>query len=232
MMTRIFGTCLEAHGETKRTLFEMGTRNPSDSVQDKAVAGDPDYEMLELRGYDFKISDIASVDQFIDELSLSREYIDAEFGERVYGQWANPGGSWRHREEVWKPFLEKKTGKFAYTYNERMSQALQIVLRELEERPNSRQCVVPVFWPADVYSLGGVRRIPCSMFYQFVRRRGELELYYVMRSCDFMTHFPYDLALAIRLQQHAARYLQISTSFFHMYIISLHAFVKDLKGVF
>lgn len=231
-MTRVFTSAVEAYEEIKRTLSEMGTKVAVETMQDKNVEGEEGYRTLELRGYDFKIMDTSTRRQLVKHLKLNEEYITMEFSERVCAsQYLNPGDAWKSRREVWEQFLEKND-RFSYTYNQRMRPFYQHVLEELKMHPHSRQGIIPLFWQQDVYAIGGIRRVPCSMFYQFVRRDGQLEMYYVMRSCDFITHFPYDIILAMEIQNHAAQYLGEKPGVFHMYIISLHAYRKDIGDAF
>lgn len=183
-------------------------------------------------------------------------YINAEFNDRLSGQQLNPGTSWSERPEVWTEFLHD--GKFAYTYSERMTPQLDKIKRELRVHPDTRQAVINIhsnvaalpgwYSPADTKALGhnivwastdcentgGAGRIPCSMYYQFLRRGEKLDLIYTMRSCDLLVHYPVDLMLALRLQSRWADDLGLKPGTFTHFIGSLHAYQKDLKrrGIF
>jgi thymidylate synthase len=86
--------------------------------------------------------------------------------------------------------------------------------------------------------MGGKARIPCSMYYQFLRRKRNgvevLDCIYTMRSCDFYTHLIYDVWLAMRLQEFIANAVGIESGNFTHFIGSLHAYRRDYekKGVF
>jgi len=85
----------------------------------------------------------------------------------------------------------------------------------------------------DIKSLGGKRRIPCSMFYQLLIREGKLDIYYIQRSCDFMTHWANDVWQAVWLMKHICGHLDgIEEGKFFHFITSLHAFRKDTGIIF
>jgi thymidylate synthase len=90
----------------------------------------------------------------------------------------------------------------------------------------------------DIKNMGGIARIPCSMYYQFLRRNRNnqevLDCIYTMRSCDIYTHFLYDIWLTMRLQEYVANSLGIEPGNFTHFIGSLHAYKRDYekKGVF
>jgi len=90
----------------------------------------------------------------------------------------------------------------------------------------------------DISFLGGFRRIPCSLSYQFLLRMGgiseklSLNLVYNMRSCDVATHFKFDAALACMLLNHVAGKLGVACGSLIHNIGSLHCFRKDSEGIF
>lgn len=178
-------------------------------------------------------------------------YIEAEFLDRVSGVPMNPGNSYDKRPEVWGDFLVDD--QFHYTYSERIAPQLNRILMELRDRPSTRQAIINVHSnikpsitldnytntrivsaSADMYWMGGVGRIPCSMYYQFMIREGKLDMIYTMRSCDYITHFSIDVVLALKIQAWFAEKLGIEVGSFTYFTGSLHAYHKDLKnrGIF
>lgn len=181
------------------------------------------------------------------------KYVEQEFSDRVGGVPLNPGNSYQHRLAVWNEFLHD--GKFSYTYSERISPQLPKIMQELRLRPDTRQGIINIHsnvstvwydtdqgvapgWRVersqDLQNTGGTGRIPCSMYYQLMIRESKVDLIYTMRSCDFLTHFPVDIALALRLQDWAAKQLGLDTGRFTYFTGSLHAYQKDLetRGIF
>jgi thymidylate synthase len=239
------------YSDVRRDLHEMGTLVHPQTMQDRNVADDPQYRTLELSPYCFTILDGSDRLAWLIGMKKSWEWVDAELKERVkchehHSQvysGINPGTAWRLRSDVWAPFLHD--GKvFAYTYSERFSlgayalgkeySALRRVIAELQAHPDTRQAVLPIFnADLDLPNMGGIARIPCSMHYQFLRRDDKLHMIYTMRSSDFLTHFPYDIALALELQAYIARILEIPVGPMTFFTGSLHLYAKDADpGVF
>jgi thymidylate synthase len=235
---RIFSECLEAAKEIERDLVELGVSVHPETMQDRRVADNPDYETRELVGYGYSIvKGWSTLTPWNTHFNLNTAWLDAEFSERVSGLPHNPGQAWTHRAEVWSEFLHH--GRFAYTYAERLSRQLGETLGLLRQYPSTRQAVITIYDAAeDMDGRGGRRRVPCSMYYHFLIRqlqgRNYLALLYTMRSCDFYTHFPYDVALAISLQHYVAEQLNCAEGMFTHFIGSLHAYRKDYqpRGVF
>lgn len=219
----------EAIEEIKRDLAEMGITVKPATMQDKYVLGNPDYETLELQNYCYTILDAKA-----NEVpGVSQPWADAEFKERVMEGFSNPGEAYKLREEVWDEFLHD--GKFAYTYNERLNHNDQLtkIVNRLREDPDSRQLWISLWDPSiDPNHLGGVSRVPCSLGYGLQVREGKLNLHYVMRSCDFATHFRNDVYLAMKLLEYVADLTGFEVGSFTHTIFSLHVYQKDVEGVF
>lgn len=244
---RIYQNCHEMHSEEKRNLHEMGTIVHPQSMQDKVVADDPAFRTIELSPAVFTILDGSDRDAWLRDLNLDLDWCHEDFVERVHGYstgWGvNPGEAYKRRK-VWDEFVHG--GKFAYTYSERFARAvdrdadgdgwetaIERVVRELKERPDTRQAVLPVFDLTDLAYLGGRRRIPCSLHYQFTRRAQGLSTFYVMRSTDFKEHFPYDIWMGLQLQQFVASLIGSNVGPFTFFTGSLHLYAKDAEpGVF
>jgi len=227
---RIYSNLADAVKETERELVEMGTINKPETMQDKNVKGNEDYETKELQGYSYAITSYFNRDIDFQLLGGDMKYANAEIMDRLDPNWLNPGDSYRLREGVWKEFLHN--GKFSYTYNERIREQLDWVIQELAERPSTRQAVLTIYdRHQDMANMGGKARIPCSMYYQFLRRKRNnkeyLDVIYTMRSCDFYTHFLYDVWLTMKLQEYVAGSLGIIPGSFTHFIGSLHAYKKD-----
>lgn len=244
MAGRVFSNVREAIKEVERELFEMGLEVHGYSFQDQIHEGDAGMVTKELQAYDFTI-----VAPDPDEAMHCVEdwygvdvqnWLWAEFKERVGINPVNPGEAWKLRRDIWEQFLEKN-GKFSYTYSGRMSLQLNAVIRELKTHPMTRQAIIEIHSNLhDIDRMGGKRRIPCSMFYQFMIRNWAMDCIYVMRSSDFLTHFVNDLALAVLLQGYMRVQLDsncpqpLKQGNFTMFISSLHAFRKNMeaKGIF
>lgn len=237
---RLYRNCREMHSEVKRDLHEMGILVHPETMQDRYVGDDPNYRTLELSPCVFTILDGSDRDDWLTQLGANLEWARAELNDRwsaltaKHHEHLNPGRAWTLRRETWEPFLHG--GRFAYTYGERFNRhsRLAAILYELDVRPDTRQAVLPVFSAElDTKHLGGTARVPCSMHYQFLRRPDGLRCFYVMRSTDFITHFPYDIWLALSLQERIASECNLKSGHFTFFSGSLHIYAKDADpGVF
>lgn len=234
---RIFKDCMEMVREVERDLHEMGVINPAETVQDKVVKGNPDFDTKELIGYSYCLRNFIDMDSMLEYFKIPLDYCKAEFRERTSCLPINPGEAYRFRPEIWKEFLHE--GRFAYTYNERMRDRMwgqgdvKSVIQQLKEFPNTRQAIISLFDPCKDYpNMGAKSRIPCSMYYQFIQRSGRLSLIYNMRSCDFKTHFAVDAWMGIALLKYVSKMIEVPAGEFIHFCGSLHAFKKDGKDVF
>lgn len=239
---RIYINAEEMIEETKRDLAEMGIVVRPATMQDKYIKGNPDYETRELQNYSYCLLDAKS--QEIP--GVSQPWADAEFEERVTDPWErdelgypchatylNPGKAWELRPEVWTEYMHD--GRMAYTYNELIWNNDQVtkIINRLKEDPDSRQLWISLWNPdKDPDFLGGISRVPCSLGYGLQVRDGKLNLHYVMRSCDFATHFRNDVYLAIKFLEWVAEKTGYPVGSFTHTIFSLHVYNKDIEGVF
>lgn len=227
---RIFKNCKEMVSEVHRDLFEMGITVKPKTMQDKTVAGLKDFETLELSGYSFAIMDTADLDQMVEDRGLSLEWCYADLKERLSKERINPGEAYKLRGE-WEEFVHN--GEFAYTYNERLRYQVDKTIDVLKFDHDSRQAVVTIYeGTKDSENRAGIKRVPCSMYYQFLIRKGKLDVIYTMRSSDFMTHFPYDIWMATKLRDHIAEQVGVETGRMIFFSGSLHAYRKDIPETF
>lgn len=244
---RIYTNAQEMVEEVKRDLAEMGIVVRPATMQDKYVKGNPDYETKELQNYSYCLLNARSQ----DIPGVTQPWADAEFKERVTDPWErypdgepllesislpnfiNPGEAWKLREEIWSEYMHD--GKLAYTYNELLwnNDQLTKIMNRLKEDPDSRQLWISLWNPdKDPDFLGGVSRVPCSLGYGLQVRDGKLNLHYVMRSCDFVTHFRNDVYLAIKFLEWVAEKTGYPVGDFTHTMFSCHVYNKDIQGVF
>lgn len=242
---RIFINWNEAYEEIKRDLAEMGIDVKPKTMQDKVIEGNPDYETKELQNYCYtllnaKSSEITGVIkpwadlEFIER--VTDPYYDCVLERRVFdvpADFVNPGAAWETRKDVWTEYMHD--GKMAYTYNERFwrNDQLTKIIERLKQDHDSRQLWLSV-WDCneDPDKLGGISRVPCSLGYNFQYRDGKLNIHYVMRSCDFNTHFINDVYLGIKLLEYVAKKTGLEVGSFTHTMFSLHVYKKDIKNVF
>jgi thymidylate synthase len=233
---RFYANFIEAQNEIKRDLKELGVRVHPDTMQHFDIKNDPDFDTLELENYMYAVGD----PDYRDIEGVHEEWVEQEWKDRLNGG-LNPGHAWKKRKELWLPLMEfnddwaraREKGKFAYAYSERMGgNHIRKAIEELEVHPNSRQIWIPVWQQKLDEDRRGKRRVPCSLGYFVMQRNGKVNLTYVMRSCDFSTHYPNDAALAVMLQEYIAHHLDAPMGTFTHIIFSLHVYQLNVKDVF
>ena len=228
---RIFEDFIAADKEIKREVSHNGVVYSSETYQDKDVRGDDDFLTKELMGYTFMVRN-PDIEAYTAYKGLNKEWIEADFAERIGGGLDNPGEAWKLRREMWEPFLEKD-GKFSYSYPERIGEQPRAVIELLKKNPTSRHGFITIYDPSiDNARRDGTRRVPCSMWYYALIREGELTLIYNIRSNDYNGHFPYDLVLARMMQEHLAAGVGVPVGYFIYQGGSLHCFKKDDSEIF
>lgn len=175
----------------------------------------------------------------------------------------NPGEAWKLRRDLWEQFLVKKEISFVgneihkesheifeYTYSERIMKPvyfngtvmpkIMAIIQLLKSDQDTRKAVLNIYG-TDNYNededsdhYDGSRRIPCSMYYDFLIRqngKGEkvLHICYHQRSSDFVTHFGNDVYLAWRLMEYVAKEVGVKPGYLYHTIDSLHSYKKDWK---
>lgn len=228
---RIYMNWAEAYEEVKRDLAEMGILVKPKTMQDKIIEGISDYETMELQNYSYCLLNANSADI---RPGTNQPWADLEFQERIDPSGTvNPGTAWESRKNVWTEYMHD--GKMAYTYNERLmfNNQLNKIIERLKQDKDSRQLWVSIWNPAiDPDNLGGISRVPCSLGYNFQFRDGKLNIHYVMRSCDFSTHFVNDVYLAVKMLEYVAKETGLEVGSITHTMFSLHIYKKDISGVF
>lgn len=228
---RIYSNPYELMSETARNIWEMGTEVKPKTYQNKVIEGKDEFITKELICEQYCLTHMDDPSPLF-VFTKSKDWADAEFKERVSNEWVNPGTAWELRKEVWEQFLVD--GIFDYTYNIRMT-PLNDLISLLKKDSDTRKAVLPIFngvGQVDTNYYDGEKRIPCSMYYDFLIRenaRGEkqLNICYHQRSSDFVTHFGNDVYLAWRLMEYVASEVGIKPGYLYHTIDSLHSYKKD-----
>lgn len=231
---RIYSSSYELMSEMGRELNSYGQTVKPKTYQNKNIEGNKDFVTKEIICQQYCLTSLQDP-TWLFFYSRSREWADAEFQERIdTSDIINPGKAWELRKDLWEQFLVN--GKFDYTYNERIIHVIKPLIRLLKDDNDTRKAVLPIFngdmdgLDTDWYD--GSRRIPCSMYYDFLIRqngKGEkvLHICYHQRSSDFVTHFGNDVYLAWRLMEHVAKEVGVKPGYLYHTIDSLHTYQKD-----
>jgi thymidylate synthase len=221
---RLYLNFHDALNELKRDVNELGTLVHPQTMQDKDIADDPEYLTKEYLNQTYAVTRPQ-----LDDLNPSQPWADLEFEERIQGLGDGEGEAWKSRPEVWQEFHDRG---FGYTYGERYDRSLAQVLAELDTHPESRQIFLSV-WASDIDpSRFGKIRVPCSLGYWIAIRGRRVQLTYLQRSADLITHFENDVYLSHKLQCWLAEQLGLGVGTYTHWIGSLHAYQKDVAGVF
>ena len=225
---RIYQNFKEALSEIKRDLVEMGVRTHPRTYQDKVVEDDPGFDTMEINNYIYTVTN----PKFKD-LNPTQPWADEELLERVSGNSVNPGEAYKKRPKVWEQFLEED-GRFSYTYSERLDFHHQVehIADRIRIDRDSRQLYIAIWNPKDVTFIGKGVRDPCSLGYYFKMVQGKLDMTYLQRSADFVTHLENDIFLSYYIQSYIATAAEVLIGNYCHWIGSLHIFKKDGKGVF
>lgn len=231
---RIYSSSYELMSEMGRELNSYGQTVKPKTYQNKNIEGNEDFVTKEIICQQYCLTSLQDP-TWLFFYSRSREWADAEFQERIdTSDIINPGKAWELRKDLWEQFLVK--GKFDYTYNERIIHVIKPLIRLLKDDNDTRKAVLPIFNgdmdELDTNWYDGSRRIPCSMYYDFLIRqngKGEkvLHICYHQRSSDFVTHFGNDVYLAWRLMEYVAKEVGVKPGYLYHTIDSLHTYQKD-----
>lgn len=229
---RIYSNAHDLMSEMGRELNSYGATVKPKHYQNKYIEGNEDFITKEIICQQYCLTKLPDP-EWLFVYSKSKDWADAEFEERVKGPFQNPGKSWELRKDLWEQFLVD--GRFDYTYSERMTDSLSQVIDLLKKDPDTRKAVLPIFngnGYIDTNFYDGSKRIPCSMYYDFLIRwspKGEkvLHICYHQRSSDFVQHFGNDVYLAWRLMEFVANGAGVLPGYLYHTIDSLHAYKKD-----
>lgn len=160
--------------------------------------------------------------------------------ERYWPKHAGAFGSMRTADEF-KSLLQAKSSvsSFINTGINHPYGDLVDVVAQLQREPQTRQAILPIFFPEDTGATHG-GRVPCSLSYQFMMRDGKLDVTYVIRSCDYLRHFRDDVYMTVRLLLWVlAKLRELDPSWkrvvpgeYIMLITSLHLFRNDFNKMF
>jgi thymidylate synthase len=203
---------------------------------------------------------------FVDadvEINPTRPWAEDHFQERVSRIPHNPPPSAAYWAKKGVDDHRDENGLFSHTYPERFWPKragnprryldepddhkgirypygdLDDVVSLLAREPYTRQSYLPVWFPEDTGAVPG-ERVPCTLGYHFILRRGQLHCFYAMRSCDLLRHFRNDVYMAVRLTQwileelktsppdHDRTWDGVTPGLLTMHMVSLHVFEPDI----
>lgn len=245
---KIFNSISKAVTEAGKFLVETGQVCNTGEWQSTKM----EEPFIEAFGYVFKTPIPLKKKDLIKDAQPNMPWAEDHFQERISGIPYNPPPS-----HEWWPFSqesnkEHRNGElFSHTYPERFWPKnagqeyrclecppglrgirfkygdLSDVIDLLDKKLLTRQAYLPIFFPEDTGAVHG-ERVPCTLGYHFIQRRGYLHCTYFIRSCDYLRHFRDDIYMAARLTQHIAKKIKVEPGFLTMHIVNLHVWEKEL----
>jgi thymidylate synthase len=238
------------HHEMKATAKAVHTAK----WQSIDISKRPEAEMRELSDVFFRVQlPSEELNYYRRQIKPNLPWADNHFEqERVSGKPINPGETWKEWPYGNSASNFLKDGVFSHTYAERYWPKnagdptktnwgiryaygdLMDVVNLLKADPLTRQAYLPIFFPEDTGVVHG-ERIPCSLGYHFMMRDSRLNIFYPIRSCDFIRHFRDDLYLTTRLLLWMLAELRklddawktVVPGIFTFWAGSLHCFIND-----
>ena len=242
---RIYSNARDLMSEMGRELNSYGQIVKPKHYQNKSIEGNEDFITKEIICQQYCLTSLPDP-EYLFKFTNTQEWAEVELEERITALGENPGKAWRLNRSMWEEFLTEE-GKFDYTYSERMSDVvtykgttlkkLSAIIQLLKDDPDTRKAILNIYGgyhhtkTYDQDYLDGSRRIPCSMYYDFLLREGpkgtQLNICYHQRSADFVQHFGDDVYLAWNLMTFIAERLEIKPGYLYHTIDSLHSYKKD-----
>lgn len=105
---------------------------------------------------------------------------------------------------------------------------LEHVIKLLKENPATRQAVVTMYHPQDLYRAERSKDLPCTLCLNFLIRDSKLNLIATMRSNDHWLGFPYDVFCFTTLQQLLAEQLGVDVGWYQHQAMSLHLYDRNI----
>lgn len=108
---------------------------------------------------------------------------------------------------------------------------LELVMSMLQRDPDSRQAVVTLWAPHDLFNAAEslTKSVPCTVSWQFLIRAGALHMIASMRSNDLWLGLPYDVYVFTTIQRLIASQLGVALGTYAHFVGSLHLYDKDIE---
>lgn len=241
-----------------RMMYDLARYGDTVETHWQAMRNVPQNQTFELMNVSLHYPMPATVEALRADVKPNLPWAEDQFIERIAGVPVNPGGTYMdwpyYRGNVERHKGEDKDNLFSHTYAERFwpqyapmpvdnklpNRGIRYrlgdfhdVLELLHNEPHTRQAYLPIWFPEDTGAHHG-ERVPCSLGYHFMLRRGRLHVNYTIRSCDILRHFQDDVYMAARLAYHVIERLRsdepwarVVPGILTMVMHSFHAFEPE-----
>ena len=180
---------------------------------------------VELFGiaYCIETNKVASV--LINKLNIPFEWVEQELMERLSGVPQNPGNAWHKWEQYLRPKLI--SGKFHFTWSERMYFQLEKIVAILKENPYSRRAIINL-WNPRVDLDNNKVEVPSTIMAQFYFHNNSLNAIFYSRSSNSLLFLPADIYLYAGIQNWIAHQVRLDAGILSHVIGILYADVQEL----
>lgn len=120
-------------------------------------------------------------------------------------------------------------GKRIFSSNGLQGSPFDRIVQLLKNDPDSRQAVLSIHEPRDLYVQS--KDIPCTCSLQFLIRQGRLYCITYMRSNDLYLGLPYDVFSFTMLQEMLANELGVEVGTYRHFVGSLHVYEKNYADI-
>lgn len=189
--------------------------------------------VMELLNVNLHFEVPEKVETWANNTGPNLPWAEDHFQERISGKPLNPGEQYKNWPWYKQGVEEhKKYGEFSHTYMERFwprhannpdpfecNEGVRFEYGDyndlvilLTKRPMTRQAYLPIWFPEDLNASMNGERVPCSLGYHILSRRGSqgeltMDCWYTLRSCDFYRYLWDDIYMAGRLLQDVCSYV-------------------------
>jgi thymidylate synthase len=120
-------------------------------------------------------------------------------------------------------------GKRIFSQNNAQISPWDCIIKLLKADPDSRQAVLSIYEPHDLYTQS--KDVPCTCSLQFLIRKDHLYCVTYMRSNDLYLGLPYDVFSFTLLQEMLANELGVQVGSYRHYVGSLHVYEKNYPDI-
>ena len=186
----------------------------------------------ELIGYNFRIESPRLNFLISEERNLKKFYAHAEL------LWYLSGTPSIATLRLYAPSYDRFSDDEGHTvygaYGPRGlgAQHLETVAEILTQDPETRQCVIPIWRPDDIFKVkaGASKDIPCTTSLKFYVRNNKLHLIVDMRSNDVWLGLPYDVFCFTAIQLIMAQTLDVECGFYQHNVGSMHIYDRNKEA--
>jgi thymidylate synthase len=182
---------------------------------------------IELFGIAYCIKTNTVPSTLINKLNIPFEWVEKELMERLSGVPQNPGTAWHKWEQYLRPKLI--SGKFHFTWSERIYFQLEKIVSILKENLYSRRAIISLWDPR--VDLDSTAEVPSTIMAQFYFHNNSLNSIFYSRSSNSLLFLPADIYLFAGIQNWIAHQISLDAGNLSHVIGILYADIQELNAL-